>query len=124
MDLPELRASSCPTGGTALFGAVQDWADIETLRARLVSLGLSVVQIRRLPDREREVPRAEADAVPGPDRCGDVVDEGDQVLPTTTPDRRDTRCESSRLLSSYPRPVRRTEARAHDAPPGPATTGS
>ena len=52
-ELPELRGTSYPTGGTALFGPVQDWADIETLRARLVSLGLSVVEIRRLPDEER-----------------------------------------------------------------------
>jgi len=33
-----------------LFGPVQDEADVATLLARLADLGLSVVEMRRLPD--------------------------------------------------------------------------
>ena len=49
-ELPELRGTSYPTGGTSLFGPVRDEADVETLLARLTDLGLSVVEMRRLPD--------------------------------------------------------------------------
>ena len=49
-ELPELCGTSYPTGGTALFGPVRDQADVETLLARLGDLGLTVVEMRRLPD--------------------------------------------------------------------------
>jgi hypothetical protein len=50
VELPELCGTSYPTGGTSLFGPVRDESDVETLLARLGSLGLSVVEMRRLPD--------------------------------------------------------------------------
>lgn len=48
--LPELSSTPYPTGGTALFGAVQDEADVATLLARFADLGLSVIEMRPLPD--------------------------------------------------------------------------
>lgn len=48
--LPELSATDFPTGGTALFGTVQDEADVLTLYQRISGLGLSVVETRQLPD--------------------------------------------------------------------------
>ena len=48
--LPELSSTPYPTGGTVLFGPVQDEADVATLFARFADLGLSVVEMRRLPD--------------------------------------------------------------------------
>jgi hypothetical protein len=50
LELPELRGTCYPTGGTSLFGPVRDEADVETLLARLSDLGLAVVEMRRLPD--------------------------------------------------------------------------
>ena len=49
-ELPELSSTRYPTGGTALYGPVQDEADVLTLLTRLRHLGLSVVEMRRLPD--------------------------------------------------------------------------
>ena len=49
-ELPSCVAPSYPTGGTALFGPVRDQADVETLLVRLGDLGLTVVEMRRLPD--------------------------------------------------------------------------
>jgi hypothetical protein len=48
--LPELSSIPYPTGGTALFGPVRDDADVSSLLARLMDLGLSVIELRRLPD--------------------------------------------------------------------------
>ena len=48
--LPELSSTRYPTGGTALFGPVQDEADVLTMFERISSLGLCVVETRRLPD--------------------------------------------------------------------------
>jgi hypothetical protein len=48
--LPELSSIPYPTGGTALFGPVRDEADVSSLLARLMDLGLSVIELRRLPD--------------------------------------------------------------------------
>jgi hypothetical protein len=48
--LPELSATPYPTGGTVLFGPVQDESDVSSLLARFSDLGLSVVEMRRLPD--------------------------------------------------------------------------
>lgn len=50
LDLPELSPTPYPTGGTSWFGPVRDRAEIETLLARLESLGLTVIEMRRLPD--------------------------------------------------------------------------
>jgi hypothetical protein len=49
-ELPELAYCAFPTGGTSLFGSVQDEADVLTLLARLHDLGLTVVEMRQLPD--------------------------------------------------------------------------
>ena len=49
-ELPELAYCAFPTGGTSLFGSVQDEADVLTLLARLHGLGLTVVEMRQLPD--------------------------------------------------------------------------
>ena len=48
--LPELSASPFPTGGTVLYGPVRDDSDVATLLVRITSLGLSVVEMRPLPD--------------------------------------------------------------------------
>jgi hypothetical protein len=48
--LPELRSAPYPTGGTVLFGPVRDASDVSTLLARFADLGLSVVEMRPLPD--------------------------------------------------------------------------
>ena len=45
-----LSSTPYPTGGTVLFGPVQDEADVATLLARFADLGLSVVEMRPLPD--------------------------------------------------------------------------
>jgi len=50
VELPELRGTSYPTGGTSLVGPVRDEVDVETLLVRLGHLGLSVIEMRRLPD--------------------------------------------------------------------------
>ena len=47
--LPQMRSSSYPTGGTSLFGPVQDEAVLTVLQS-LAALGLTVVEFRRLPD--------------------------------------------------------------------------
>jgi len=49
-ELPELASTAYPTGGTALFGPIQDEADVLTMLARIGGLGLSVIEMRRLPD--------------------------------------------------------------------------
>jgi hypothetical protein len=48
---PELNVGSSPTGGgTALWGPVRDDADVAALLARFANLGLTVVEMRKLPD--------------------------------------------------------------------------
>ena len=49
-ELPEMASTSYPTGGTSLFGPIQDEADAFTVLARILGLGLSVIEMRRLPD--------------------------------------------------------------------------
>ena len=44
--LPELSSTPYPTGGTILFGPVQDESDVSSLLARFSDLGLSVVEMR------------------------------------------------------------------------------
>ena len=58
--LPELSSTPYPTGGTVLFGPVQDEADVATLFARFADLGLSVVEMRRLPDLPLRCPQRAA----------------------------------------------------------------
>ena len=50
VELPELCGTCYPTGGTSLFGPVRNESGVETLLVRLRDLGLSVVEMRRLPD--------------------------------------------------------------------------
>ena len=47
---PELRAARGPAGGTVLFGAVHDDAHLHGLLARFQAFGLTVLEMRRLPD--------------------------------------------------------------------------
>jgi hypothetical protein len=47
---PELDAAPGPTGGTALWGAVLDDCHLAELLARFAVLGLTVVEMRQLPD--------------------------------------------------------------------------
>ena len=47
---PELQATRGPAGGTVLFGAVYDDAHLHGLLARFQAFGLTVLEMRRLPD--------------------------------------------------------------------------
>ncbi len=49
-ELPEMSSAPYPTGGTTLFGPLQDEADALSLLARINALGLAVVEMRQLPD--------------------------------------------------------------------------
>lgn len=49
-DLPEMSCATYPTGGTALYGPVRDESDVTTILARILAHGLSVVEVRPLPD--------------------------------------------------------------------------
>ena len=48
--LPQLTSAPYPTGGTAIFGPVIDEAEASSVLALLIALGLTVVDMRRLPD--------------------------------------------------------------------------
>ncbi len=47
---PELRAGPGPAGGTVFYGTVDDDAHLHGLLDRFQTLGLSVLEMRRLPD--------------------------------------------------------------------------
>jgi hypothetical protein len=47
---PELRAGPGPAGGTVFYGSVDDEAHLHGLLDRFQALGLSVLEMRRLPD--------------------------------------------------------------------------
>ena len=47
---PELTCTPAPAGGTAMYGPVRDFAHLRGLLARFDDLGLTVVEMRRLPD--------------------------------------------------------------------------
>jgi hypothetical protein len=47
---PELTAGKGPAGGTVLFGAVHDDAHLHGLLARFQAFGLTLLEMRRLPD--------------------------------------------------------------------------
>jgi hypothetical protein len=47
---PELSATKGAAGGTVLFGAVYDDAHLHGLLARFQTFGLTLLEMRRLPD--------------------------------------------------------------------------
>ena len=47
---PGFSHSAYPTGGSSLFGPVQDESEVMTVLGRLSDFGLTVVEMRRLPD--------------------------------------------------------------------------
>ncbi|WP_046770461.1 hypothetical protein [Jiangella alkaliphila] len=47
---PEFGVADGPAGGTSIFGPVRDRADLRGVLARLDALGLTVVEMRKLPD--------------------------------------------------------------------------
>jgi hypothetical protein len=47
---PELTAAAGATGGTVMYGPVQDSAHLHGLLDRFQDFGLTVVELRRLPD--------------------------------------------------------------------------
>lgn len=49
-DLPEMARTVHPTGGIALYGPVRDESDVSTILARILHHGLSVIEVRPLPD--------------------------------------------------------------------------
>jgi hypothetical protein len=49
-EFPELQASRGAAGGTALYGAVEDSAHLHGLLSRFETLGITIVEMRQLPD--------------------------------------------------------------------------
>jgi len=47
---PELTTTTGPAGGTALYGPIKDSAHLHGLLDRFQNFGLTVVQLRQLPD--------------------------------------------------------------------------
>lgn len=47
---PEFDVADGPAGGTSIFGPVRDRAALRGVLARLDALGLTVVEMRKLPD--------------------------------------------------------------------------
>lgn len=47
---PEYEVADGPAGGTVIYGPVRDRADMQGVLARLDHLGLTVVEVRQLPD--------------------------------------------------------------------------
>lgn len=47
---PELRSGPGPAGGTVFYGEIEDDAHLHGLLARFQTLGLTVIEMRRLPD--------------------------------------------------------------------------
>jgi hypothetical protein len=47
---PELEIHPGPVGGTVLYGPVPDDAALHGLFARFANLGISIVELRQLPD--------------------------------------------------------------------------
>lgn len=47
---PELSVTAGVAGGTVLFGPVQDAAELRGFLDRFEALGLTVLELRRLPD--------------------------------------------------------------------------
>ena len=47
---PELKVNAGPVGGTILYGPVADDAALHGLLARFANLGITVIEMRQLPD--------------------------------------------------------------------------
>ncbi len=47
---PELRRTVGPAGGTSFFGTVEDAAHLRGILDRFQALGITVLEMRRLPD--------------------------------------------------------------------------
>ncbi|HEY9412319.1 MAG TPA: hypothetical protein VIP77_22255 [Jiangellaceae bacterium] len=47
---PELHTTAAPAGGTAMYGPVEDLTHLRELLVRFDDLGVTVVEMRRLPD--------------------------------------------------------------------------
>ncbi len=47
---PELQSAPGPAGGTVFYGEIEDDAHLHGLLARFQTLGLTVLEMRRLPD--------------------------------------------------------------------------
>ena len=47
---PELESARGPAGGTALYGEVEDAAHLHGLLSRFQSLGITVLEMRQLPN--------------------------------------------------------------------------
>ena len=47
---PEFEVADGPTGGTSIFGPVRDKAALQGMLVRLDALGLTIVEMRKLPD--------------------------------------------------------------------------
>lgn len=47
---PELEVTDGPGGGTALYGPIRDRAALRGLLARFDDMGITVIEMRRLPD--------------------------------------------------------------------------
>nr|WP_197682924.1 MULTISPECIES: hypothetical protein [Jiangella] len=47
---PEFDVADGPAGGTSIYGPVRDRAALRGVLARLDALGLTVVEMRKLPD--------------------------------------------------------------------------
>lgn len=50
---PEFEIADGPTGGTSIFGPIRDTAALRGVLARLDDLGLTIVEMRKLPDARR-----------------------------------------------------------------------
>lgn len=48
---PEFAVADGPAGGTAIYGPVRDRAALGGVLSRFDELGLTVVEMRKLPDR-------------------------------------------------------------------------
>lgn len=49
-ELPGAAAAASPTGGSVIYGPVRDDADVASWLAVLIAAGVSVVEMRPLPD--------------------------------------------------------------------------
>jgi hypothetical protein len=49
-EFPELTTTAGPTGGTVMYGPITDSSHLHGLLDRFQGLGLTVVEVRQLPD--------------------------------------------------------------------------
>ena len=62
----DLVAESEPVGGTLLHGPVEDQAALHGLLRRIESLGLELIELRRLPEDGPAAPVPPAPSAPSP----------------------------------------------------------